>query len=50
MSYFNSMNLHLIKTDLNKISLAIKLLKCDEIFVIFDFYAPISKKLVEGAY
>ena len=38
MSYFSSsIYLHLIKTDLYTISLASKLLKCDEFFVSFDF-------------
>ena len=36
-SYFSSVYLHLIKTDLYTISLASKLLKCDKFFVIFNF-------------
>ena len=37
LSYFNSIYLHLIETDVYTISLASKLLKCDESFVIFNF-------------
>ena len=36
ISYFRNIYLHIIETDLYTISLASKLLKCDEFFVIFD--------------
>ena len=42
MSYFSSGYQHLIKPDLFTISLASKLLKCDEIFVILDFLMTVK--------
>ena len=42
MPYFNSIYHNLIETDLYAISLASKLPKCDEIFVISDFLLNIK--------
>ena len=42
MSFDSSIYLHLIETDVYTISLASKLLKCDDFFVIFDFLMTVK--------
>ena len=42
VSYFSSVYLYLIETDLYTISLASKLLKCYEFFVIFNFLVNVK--------